>query len=305
MDSSSSIQYLRRSELDVKKWDDCVSKAANGLIYSYSFYLDQMVPGWEALVLDNYRAVMPLPARKKYGVHYLYQPFLIPQGGVTGEITQSTIQFFLAAIPARFKYWDICLNFGNYIPDEFVYQERRNYVLPLNHPFDFLYGRFNDNIKRNLKKGEQAGYTLQKGLDVEQVIELASIQMKADAKNYKENIRRFRQLYQVLSEKKMADTFGILSPAGELHASAVFFFSHHRAYYILVGNHPAGKKDGASHSLIHHFIREHADKNILLDFEGSDIPGLAKYYSSFGAEDQPYPAIQRNKLPYPLKWLKK
>jgi hypothetical protein len=103
----------------------------------------------------------------------------------------------------------------------------------------------------------------------------------------------------------MAITYGIFSAQNELLASCVFFLSHNKAYYILVGNHPNGKTIGASHALIDTFIKDHAGKNMLLDFEGSDIRNLAFFYSSFGAAHEIYPAIKINRLPFYLKWLKR
>ena len=103
----------------------------------------------------------------------------------------------------------------------------------------------------------------------------------------------------------MVATYGVFSTENKLFASAVFLFSHNRAYYILVGNHPEGKATGASHTLIDAFIKDHAEKNMLLDFEGSDIPNLAFFYSSFGATLETYPALKINRLPFYLKWMKK
>jgi len=57
--------------------------------------------------------------------------------------------------------------------------------------------------------------------------------------------------------------------------------------------------------LIDAFIQDHAGKNIILDFEGSDIKSLAFFYSSFGAVEEKFTAIRRNKLPSYLKWAKK
>ncbi len=102
----------------------------------------------------------------------------------------------------------------------------------------------------------------------------------------------------------MAVTYGIFSQQQELLASCVFFFSHNRAYYILVGNHPNGRTIGASHALIDAFIKDHAGQNLILDFEGSDIRNLAFFYSSFGATHVPYPALRINRLPFYLKWMK-
>jgi len=87
-------------------------------------------------------------------------------------------------------------------------------------------------------------------------------------------------------------------------ASSVFFFSHNRAYYILVGNTVEGKSIGASHALIDAFIKGNAGKNLILDFEGSDIRNLALFYSGFGAREEIYPFLKINRLPFYLKWLK-
>ncbi len=73
----------------------------------------------------------------------------------------------------------------------------------------------------------------------------------------------------------------------------------------MVGNHPDGKTLGASHALINAFIKDNAGEDLLLDFEGSDIPSLAFFYSSFGAVEERYSAVKLNKLPSPLKWFKK
>jgi hypothetical protein len=62
---------------------------------------------------------------------------------------------------------------------------------------------------------------------------------------------------------------------------------------------------GASHALIDSFIKDHAGKNLVLDFEGSDIRNLALFYSSFGAIDEKYPAVRLNSLPWYFKWVKK
>ena len=150
----------------------------------------------------------------------------------------------------------------------------------------------------------QAGCTVQKGIDVEKIIVLALAQMQGRDRESKENTDRFRKLYRYLSEKKMTATYGI-SLDGQLLASCVFFFSHNRAYYILVGNHPDSRHTGASHALIDAFIKDHAGKKMALDFEGSDIPGLASFYSSFGAVNEPYPFLKINRLPFYLKWMKR
>ena len=307
MSGPSNIRYLTQNEIDKPKWDTCIDNASNGLIYAYSFYLDHMAKHWNALVLNDYEAVMPLTWNKKYGILYLYQPFLTAQLGVFGKkIIEDQVSTFIKSIPASFRFIDISLNNKNIggSPDKF-FTKRSNYVLDLNKPYEILYENYRENIQRNIKKSFQLGCTFQKDFDVEKVIELAVQQMKSQGNEESENIEHFRKLYHYLHSRHMASTYGIFSSKNELLASCVFFFSHNRAYYILVGNNPAGKASGASHALIDQFIKDNAGKIMLLDFEGSDIPNLAFFYSSFGAALEIYPSLKINRLPFYLKWLKK
>src|SRR4030095_9456659 len=172
--------------------------------------------------------------------------------------------------------------------------------LRLSRPYEKLYKNYRENIQRNIKKGVQLGCVSQTNFPVEQVIELSQQQTQSHS-NQKHDFESFKKLYHLLHERKQAITYGIFSAAKELLSSCVFFFSNERAYYILVGNHPNGRTVGASHALIDAFIKDHAGKNLLLDFEGSDIHNLAFFYRSFGATDEKYPAVRLNNLPWYFK----
>jgi len=302
-----AISYVTYQDINKKKWDDCIDRAGNGLVYAYSFYLDTMSKNWDALVFNDYEAVMPLTWNRKYSVHYLYQPSFTACLGVFGnQLSPGTINEFLKAVPAKFKYWDIYLNPGNFFKlTDFTLYERMNYVLSLNDSYENIYSRYRDNIKRNIKKAEQLGLLINKNIPVTEVISMAKEQAKDFADIAAEDYDRFENLYKLLYQKEKATTYAVYTKEGHLLASVVFFFSHGRAYYILVGNHPNGKTLGASHALINAFIKDHAGQNIKLDFEGSDISSLAFFYSSFGAVEEKYSAIRLNRLPGPLKWFKK
>lgn len=303
---NAGIKYIVHSSIDKEKWDACIGSATNSRIYGYSFYLDHMVGEWDALVLGDYEAVMPLTWKKKYGVHYLYQPFLAAQLGVFGNnIGEQIVNDFIKTIPAKFKLIEIALNSSNFSEAyrSSIYT-RMNYVLDLDKPYEEISQSYRDNIKRNIRKAKQVGCSAEKGFDVEKVITLAVDQMHGYGKQSGENVDRFRRLYHFLLQKQMAVTYGILSPHGELIASAVFLIDDKRAYYILVGNHPNGKTIGASHALIDEFIRDHAGRDMVLDFEGSDIRNLAFFYSSFGAKEEVYPFLRVNRLPVWLRWMK-
>lgn len=304
MPAPNNIVYLKQQQVDRLKWDQCIDRAGNGLIYGFSGYLDQMADNWDALVLNDYEAVMPLTWRKKMGIQYLYQPFLTAQLGLFGNnISRELLEKFLTAIPYKYRLWEFSLNHGNLfnLPGFGLYP-RMNFVLDLSKSYLELYQQYRENIRRNIKKSVQYGLVEKKNFDIQLIMDLARQQdtgiTESDAQN-------FINLYGLLHKNEKATTYGIFSKTGELLSSAAFFYSHNRVYYILVGNSPNGRTLGASHALVDLFIRDHAGRPLWLDFEGSDLRNLAFFYSSFGAVQEEYAAIRLNRLPWYLRWMKK
>jgi len=60
----ASIQLLPAHQIDSKKWDTCVDKNENGLIYSQTRFLNAMADNWHGLIIGEYETVMPIPWRK-------------------------------------------------------------------------------------------------------------------------------------------------------------------------------------------------------------------------------------------------
>ena len=78
----------------------------------------------------------------------------------------------------------------------------------------------------------------------------------------------------------------------------VFFITNSRIYYVLAGNDPSGRPIAASHQLINAVIEKYAGKALILDFEGSDIPGIAFFFEGFGAKSEQYYYLHNNNLPW-------
>ncbi|MBS1914840.1 MAG: GNAT family N-acetyltransferase [Bacteroidetes bacterium] len=306
MRSDLSIRYIEHSNINRTKWDACIEKSFNGLIYAYSFYLDAMAKHWDALVLDDYEIIMPLTWNKKYRIHYLYQPAFTASLGIFGnDLSEEIMSAFVKAIPDKFKLIEIAFNYKNvFHRTENGMTMRNNFILPLNKPYPELYASYKENIKRNIKKAQQLGCVIKKDIAVADIIDLSRPSMQRLTNVKESDYVNFEKLFHLLNQKKMAVTYGVYSSKNQLIASCVYFFSHQRAYYILVGNHPDGKTVGASHFLIDSFIKDHAEKKLTLDFEGSDIRNLAFFYSSFGAELETYPFLKINNLPVWMKWMK-
>jgi hypothetical protein len=303
---TSSVSYLQNENIDRAKWDKCIDIAPNGLIYAYSFYLDTMAKNWDALVMNDYEAVMPITWNKKYGIYYLYQPFLCASLGLFGKnITSERLSGFLNKIPKRFKYWDISLNKDNFFLDTgFDMYSRTNHILDLNHSYSFLFNKYRNSYKQILNKVDTNGIVLRKNISINYVIELAKKQFKNVTSIPNQDFENFIHLYNS-QRKKLNPKNYALYINNELMASGIFLFSHDRAYYMLAGNNPEGRTFKASHIVIDAFIKDYAGTNLVLDFEGSDVRSISFFFKGFGAKEEIYPGLKYNALPSYIRWMKK
>lgn len=303
-----SILYITNDKIDRVKWDACIEKAANGLIYAYSWWLDRMAEHWDALVLNNYETVMPLTWRKKWGITYLYQPFLTPQLGIIGNnITTSSTKAFLAAVPTHFRFWDINLNTGNTLQQdtqECKIQTKVNYLLSLQNTYTTLEEDYRQNHKRNIKKAIKLGCIVKKHIPLQNMIQLAQQQLDKYTRYSDKDISNFTILCEMLLQQGKAVTYGVYLRE-QLLASCIFLFDNRQAYYILAGNHSSSRTSGASHLLLDSFIHDEAGKKYFLNFVGSDFKNIAFFYEGYGATIQAYPSVHLNRLPFFLRWLKK
>jgi hypothetical protein len=305
MPAASHITYLRRREIDPTRWDDCVLNAAGPLIYGRAFYLDQMAAGqWDALVLDDYHAVMPLTWRSKYGIRYLYQPAFTQQTGIFSAqpITPSLTGTFLRQLDRHFRFAEIYLNYTNAHP---TLIPRTNYILPLDAPYERLAGQYKKDLIRNLKLSSRSQPIYTGDFDLhtalldfrrEYTSRLPAIQ--------DEDYRRFETLCLFLKEQGQLLTRAVLDERQQPLCSAVFLRDANRFYLLHSTTLPAGRASEANHFLLDRFIREWAGSPMILDFEGSDHPGIAHFYANFGGTSQPYFFYRRNRLPWPIRWLK-
>lgn len=300
------ISYIKHELIIKDKWDNCIANAGNKLIYATSIYLDTMSKSWDALILNDYEAVMPLTYNKKYGVYYLYQPFNCASLGIFGnDLSREIIELFLEAIPSHFKYADIYLNYqNNFSQKNFKLTERINYVLPLNRPYEIIFHCYRNSYKQILIKNNRTNHlSVKRNIPYRFTIELASKTMKAIKPFVKDDIVRFKKLCSILLQHNQLKTYAVYENTSLL-ASAIFFIDADRIYYVMAGNTTEGKRKGASPILIDACIKDQSNTNMIFDFEGSNVPGIAFFFKGFAPNQEIYLSLKFNRLNNLLKIFK-
>jgi Acetyltransferase (GNAT) domain len=299
------IRYLRRDQIDVSQWEACIDSSPNGLLYGRSFFLDTMTGyQWDALVLDDYAAIMPLTWRRKAGIRYLYQPAFTQQTGIfsAAPVTPELVNAFLTVISRRFRFAEIFLNYGNKQAD---LKPHANFVLPLHPPYETLHAGYQQNLVRNLRKAEQSSLQYVRDADLRSALRDCRQEYAHRSPHLKErDYHDLEELCLQLQQQGRLLTRAVIGPKDEALASAVLLRDDRRFYLLQFTALPAGRQFNASHWLIDRFIHEWAGAAMTLDFEGSDAPGLGRFYHSFGSIDQPFYFYRLNRLPWPFRLLK-
>ena len=299
------IRYINNDEIDTKKWDRCIQKSVNGNPYALSWYLDIIHGEWEALVDGNYERVMPLTGNKKYGIDYLFQPYFAQQLGVfsTDKLNPEIVKEFLQAIPSRYRYIDINLNSYNKIEgNEYEIIYNSNYLLDLIPDYEHISESYSKNTKRNLKKSLLHDLVVMKGLKPEELIRLFRENRGKTVKNWgDEQYHRLGRLMYMAIHKGKGMIYGVYDEHNQLCAGAFFLKSNNRLVFLFSGTNDTGKQVAAMTYLIDHVIEEYTPGQLVLDFEGSNNPGLARFYKGFGAKEIHYPRIKINRLPFPVR----
>jgi len=302
------IKYLKHTEINKQKWDACVTHAFNGIIYAYSWYLDIVNEGWDALVEGDYKTIMPLTKGKKYGFDYLYQPYFTQQLGVfsVDKINENVVTEFLKAIPKIFSFVEInCNTFNKINLAEYTVKPNITHELDLINSYENLYQHYAENTKRNIKKAFQNKLELSQEMSIDAMIEMFRANRGKTINNLQNaDYEILKRLLNACLQQRKGQIRAVISAEKKIVASAFFVESNGKVIFLFSASNAEAKQTGAMPFLIDRFIFDNSQRNLVFDFEGSNNPDLARFYKSFGSKECIYLQIRKNNLPFFLRWIK-
>jgi hypothetical protein len=302
--NGGGLKYLEHKNIDYKKWDRCVENAANSRIYAMSWHLDRTAEIWDALILGNYDVVMPLPYRKKWGIKYLYQPLFSQQLGIFPDPPELLLNQFYSALFQHFRYADSQINSkNNKVAGPITFFPRDNYLLDLSKNYTEIASGFSKNTSRNIKKARKNALSYVAGIRIEEYLDFKRNNLPARLSD--DAFKKLKSIFALGRYKGIGEIYGVYTSENELCAAVYFCRWKERVIYMNAATSLKGKELGGMFFLLDQFIRENAGSNLLLDLEGSTIPGVARFYKGFGAIPETYHQLKFNRLPLPFKWMKR
>lgn len=288
------IRLVERSQLNVEKYNTCITISKQSRIYAYSWYLDIVADNWSVLVLDDYNAVMPLPWKSKFMIHYISQPFFSQQLGVFSkeELTTIESESFIDNIPKHFLKIALQFNSGNHILNDKT-EMKNNFILDLNSSYEELYKSFSKGRKHAIQKG------LRNEFIVEEVQFNEVLKLSKENYSFKElsenDYLKLSTLIRVAKDKKQAKIIGIIVN-DELIGGSVFLLDSKRIVYLFSAVSSKGKEMQVGSLLLNSIIKEFSNSKLILDFEGSMNPSIASFFKSFGSKIETYLLFKKRLL---------
>lgn len=299
------IIYLKNKEIDRNLWDTCIRNSGCFKPYPYSWYLDIMAPGWEALVDDEYDSVFPVPGFNKYSIKYIATPIFLQQLGAFSpdKPAGQMINEFIWYMPEFYRFVDLCI--GQKINTEgFLLTERTNYVLPLDKSYDDLWNSFSSDCRRNIGLASQRGVSYTRDVKPKELINLF---IDYTGKNITGIRKRDYERLETLMNHCLFNRKGRINGvrSGNTLISGIFVIEIPGSKTILfTANSPESREKRINYHAINELIKENASTDTILDFAGSSIPSVASFMESFASTKETYYRIYRNLLPWPLRMFK-
>jgi hypothetical protein len=307
--SNPEIRFVANKDIDRAKWDQCIASSPFGIVYAYSWYLDRICPIWDALIWGDYQYIMPLVNNRKYGINYIYQPFFTQQLGVFSSLPTepAIVDRFLNSIPKQFRLTDMNLNIGNVLKTpHFGFRHNTTYHLNLQPEISAIQTAYNSNTRRNVQKAIQNKISISPVSDIDVFLKFTQDNLKEKSPEIKsKHYLALRKVVNFTIEHQLGEIYGAWDSDNNLVASVFFVTSNQKSIYLAASSNQTGIEQSAMFLLVDIFIENNAGKELILDFEGSNIPGVARFYKGFGATPETYYSVHQNRLPRFLRIFKK
>lgn len=304
--AKTMIAYLKNDEIDRSRWDDCLAEIPGIRPYAYSWYLDIMSPGWEALVDDDYCSLFPLPRAKKYGFNYIATPVFLQQLGLftpDGDRKKIALEF-ISFMPGFYRLID--LNIGQEVKwPGYTVTPKFNFELHPGKSYETIWLNYMSDCRRNINIARRYPQDIIDDAKPQEVISLFRNNIGKRAGVIREaSYRRLHSLMDHCIRTGKGRILGVRSPKGKLLWGIFVIETADRITLLFTAGSRKSRELRTAYHVIDHIIKTNAGTGRTVDFAGSSVPSIAIFMKSFGGEQTTYWRLYRNTLPWPVRLLK-
>ncbi|WP_262147233.1 hypothetical protein [Chryseobacterium foetidum] len=283
------IRRLKYHEIDFEKYSQCLNTSEQKNWYAQKHILDHLSGNWQILILDDYKAVMPIHFHRKFGVNFVHMPLFCQQLGVfsetdDAEINEDFLKFF------RKKFRIFLYNFNDKNNFLTPLEKRKNYKISVSE-YSFL--RRKKYFKGRKSTVKTAQYLSCREFFLSSDIEdFISRNFKGLAEN--DDYEKLRDYIRYLAQMKSIRIFGALH-GEELTNLAVLIEGDAEVSLLALINSEKYTFHNGSSFLIDQIVQRFTTEK-KINFMGGNIRGIEVFFKSFGADLLEYSTLENTFL---------
>lgn len=293
--------------MNVDAYTDFVRQSPQGMIYHYPWWLDAVAPGQYEIITvtkgNEIRAAWPIvwqgkPRRSAIVMPILTQKLgvLLPpmEGRYVERLSKSNrlVEQLIEQLPSNILFnQHFHENFTNWLPfywHGFRQTTRYTYLIgDLSDP-EVVWSEMRDKTRNTIRKAEKQGIHVRKTDDVEHFY---TINTKTFTRQDRDNpyglevVLRIDEACRNNAGRKILVAEG---PDGRPHAAVYVVFDDRCAIVLMSGADAQLRESGAGALLHWEIIKFASSVAKQLDFEGSMIQGIERFYRGLGGRQTPY-----------------
>lgn len=295
-----NIKYIKNSEINFIRWDNCINNAINGNVFAYSWYLTILCENWDALVAGDYEYVMPILHKSVYKNNLSFYSKLGNKLGIYSPklITPEIVDQFINKIPKRFSVVHISLNKFNKSLNTNS-RIKKTYEFDLIQKYLKLTYNYSTQFQQKIHIAVSKQISIIKGLMPNDLINFAQQkQVITSPKLKKAEYHKLRMIMAYALRYNLGQIYGAYTKENNLCA-LTFFLKSKLKYYLIFNAIDKNEQNAFPlHYLIDKFIETHAEKTLTLNVENIITNNDTDFLTGVGAHEYGYKEIYINHLPW-------
>jgi hypothetical protein len=300
------IVYHKNNEIDREQWDNCIKNSSGAKPYAFSWYLDIMSPGWQALVDDDYDSVFPVPCFSMLGIQYVITPSYMQQLGAFSpdKPASEAILEFLEYMPDVYRYIDLCIGQKIHV-EKYRVTEKSNFELDLSRSYEKIWESFSHHCRKSIDISSKKKHEIVNDITPDEIIGFAIRDNLRNISRVKmRDLQRLKVLMNFCVKNKKGRIWGIRASRKKLIFGVFIIETNGNKTLGYIFNTPESVNRKLGYFVINELIKEFSSKRSVVDFAGLSFPSTEPLAESFGCVHVPYYRIYRNRLFWPVRMMK-
>lgn len=279
------MKRLKYDEIDFGKYTKCLENSVQQNWYAKKEVLDELSGNWEILVYEDYKAVLPVPLKKKFGINFVIMPLFCQQLGVFSEKDDVEINNkFLQFLKKNYKVFLYSFNHHNSFSEHL--HKKKNYTIPVS---DYVILRRKKYFKGRKSTAKCAQHLIYKEIELN-AEHISFVEKHFKGLRKETDIKKFKDYLKFLHQNNSLKLCAAYLEEKLINVAVLVDENSKLSLLGLINDETYKTENGPSFlidKILNHYIHEKE-----FNFMGSNIRGIEVFFKSFGGELQEYPYLQ-------------